>query len=76
MLPAGTRSYSFQMGSDDRFKRFNAGQGARFHNGDFGGRYGDELRLMVEGYVRHDTRWAALGCESPRMREVCFRTVC
>ena len=27
--------------------------------------YNDELRLGVEGYVRHDPRWAAQGCETP-----------
>ena len=42
----------------------------RFHNGDFGGRYGDELRLMVEGYVRHDPRWAQIGCENDRVQAV------
>ena len=78
----------------------NAGEAHRYHNGAFGGRYGDELRLMVEGYVRfdrrctrmivhdlcsscklcslfrvvaqvrHDTRWAAVGCQTPRVCEV------
>ena len=48
----------------------NEGQGRRYHNGDFGPRYGDELRTSTEGYIRHDPRWAVLGCETARIREV------
>lgn len=56
-----------------RFPLVNEGQGAQFHNGDFtraDGVYGDELRLGVEGYIRHDPRWGKLGCETPIVRAV------
>ena len=46
-----------------RFPVVNQGKGARFHNGDFtrvDGVYGDELRLGIEGYIRHDPRWGGL----------------
>ena len=67
--PRAQRSYTL-FSEEMRFPHVNAGQGQRWHNGDFGGRYGDELRLMVEGYVRHDPRWAAQGCENERVRAV------
>jgi hypothetical protein len=64
----------------NRFPLVNKGIGSRYHNGDFTaggddvsyntGVYGDELRLGVEGYIRHDPRWAALGCETPIVRAV------
>lgn len=63
-----------------RFPLVNRGQGSAYHNGDFTaagggvsystGVYGDELRLGVEGYIRHDPRWAELGCEKPAVRAV------
>jgi hypothetical protein len=56
-----------------RFPVVNEGQGARFHNGDFtsaDGVYGDELRIGIEGYIRHDPRWGQLGCEQPLVRSV------
>eukprot|EP01043_Picozoa_sp_COSAG02_P047462 COSAG02_NODE_4553_length_5223_cov_3.850117_3_plen_275_part_00 len=56
-----------------RFPVVNEGQGARFHNGDFtsaDGVYGDELRLGVEGYIRHDPRWGQVGCETPIVRAI------
>ena len=67
--PRDERSYTL-FSEDDRFTHVNAGQGQHWHNGDFGGRYGDELRLMVEGYVRHDPRWAQQGCDNARVRAV------
>eukprot|EP01052_Picozoa_sp_SAG31_P031435 SAG31_NODE_3330_length_4398_cov_5.734589_3_plen_48_part_00 len=33
---------------DPRFQPVNGEAGQRFHNGDFGSVYGDELRLGVE----------------------------
>ena len=68
--PRANRSYTLTPDDETRYVRVNAGQGQRWHNGDFGGRYNDELRLMVEGYVRHDPRWAAQGCENERVRAV------
>jgi hypothetical protein len=67
--PRSERSYTL-ISNEVGEAHFNAGLGQHWHNGDFGGRYGDELRLMVEGYVRHDPRWAATGCENERVRAV------
>ena len=54
--PREERSYTMNS-EGSRFPVVNVGQGQSFHNGDFAGRYADELRLMIEGYVRHDPRW-------------------
>lgn len=59
-----------------RFPRLHQGEGSRFHNGDFsaqfngGGVYGDDLRLGIEGYIRHDPRWGSVGCETRRILDV------
>jgi len=53
-----------------RYSHTNHDRGQRFHNGDFGQVYGDELRLGVEGYIRHDPRWGSLGCETRRVLDV------
>ena len=44
--PREERSYTITA-EGDRFSHANAGEGQHWRNGDFGGRYGDELRLMV-----------------------------
>jgi hypothetical protein len=54
--PREERSYTIS--AESQFDHANVGEGQRWHNGDFEGRYADELRLMIEGYVRHDPRWA------------------
>ena len=46
--------------------RANAGRGDAFHNGDFGLLYNDECRCGIEGYIRHDPRLAAVGCDRTR----------
>ena len=35
-----------------------------------GGVYGDDLRLGIEGYIRHDPRWGSVGCETRRILDV------
>ena len=63
-------------GDLDRFPRLHQGEGSQFHNGDFsapfngGGVYGDDLRLGIEGYIRHDPRWGSVGCETRRVLDV------
>jgi hypothetical protein len=37
----------------DRGSSVHARWGPRYHNGDFGPRYGDTLRTATEGYIRH-----------------------
>jgi len=68
VLPAKEDTSRYNQDSS-RFPLVNQGQGSIYHNGDFTaggddvsyntGVYGDELRLGVEGYIRHDPRWAA-----------------
>jgi hypothetical protein len=56
-----------------RFPRVNVGEGQRFHNGDFtrgNGVYGDECRIGIEGYIRHDPVFGSLGCETEVVRAV------
>ena len=63
-------------GDHNRFPRLHEGEGSQFHNGDFsapfngGGVYGDDLRLGIEGYIRHDPRWGSVGCETRRVLDV------
>ena len=52
--------------AEGEYAQANVGCGRAFHSGDFGGVYGDECRLGVEGYIRHDPRIATIGCDQTR----------